>query len=381
MRSLEDELREAYRSVTGTVREQDLPGLYERRARCRRRSRFSAFAPLAAAAAVVVAVGFGLVMPGLHSSAPGRLAAPTAIPATPRTTPPFMIIVNTPNARRPLAVVSAATGRTTATVAVPRKGTGMVRRGTHRERHQVHSCGHAAARRPVQPHLPVHADPVGQRDARLLPEAVDCPRRARGDRLAECSARTAAPWPSSRPHAAARISRSGSIRGGRMKTWREPYPLFADDLSLSARGASSGTPSPPSPAGGASARAGHRLGTGQRDRGQHDRVHLPCCWPRALNSPSAPRTSPRCTFPGLRTARDTFHLAGYRIGGGGVHGTLFSRTMPGEMVSLAGGQVLPRTRGFPSHLADPVTGKATRIRTAWTNAWGIFWLRPRPPAP
>ena len=28
----------------------------------------------------------------------------------------------------------------------------------------------------------------------------------------------------------------GIIRGGRTKTWREPYPLFADDLSLSAAG-------------------------------------------------------------------------------------------------------------------------------------------------
>ena len=184
MRSLEDELREAYRSVTGTVREQDLPGLYERRARCRRRSRFSAFAPLAAAAAVVVAVGFGLVMPGLLS-APGWLAAPTAIPATPRTTPPFMIIVNTPNARRPLAVVSAATGRTTATVAVPRKGTvwfdvaptasgtrfivaATLLRGGLCNPTYLYTLTLLASGMPG------------------LPEAVDCPRRARGDRLAEC---------------------------------------------------------------------------------------------------------------------------------------------------------------------------------------------------
>ncbi len=57
MRSLEDELREAYRAVTETVREEDLPGLYERRTRRRRRDRFSAFAPLAAAAAVVAPGG------------------------------------------------------------------------------------------------------------------------------------------------------------------------------------------------------------------------------------------------------------------------------------------------------------------------------------
>ena len=57
------------------------------------------------------------------------------------------------------------------------------------------------------------------------------------------------------------------------------------------------------------------------------------------------------------TARDTFHLAGYRIGGGGVHGTLFSRTMPGEMVSLAGGQVLVWDPGVSLYLADPVPGR------------------------
>jgi hypothetical protein len=47
--------------------------------------------------------------------------------------------------------------------------------------------------------------------------------------------------------------------------------------------------------------------------------------------------------------------------------------MPGEMVSLAGGQVLVWDPGVSLYLVDPVTGKATRIRTAWTNAWGIFW--------
>jgi hypothetical protein len=73
------------------------------------------------------------------------------------------------------------------------------------------------------------------------------------------------------------------------------------------------------------------------------------------------------------TGRDTFHLAGYRIGVGGVQGTLFSRTMSGEMISLAGNQVLVWNPGVTLYLVDPVTGKATRIRTAWTNAWGIFW--------
>ena len=294
MRSLEDELREAYRSVTGTVREQDLPGLYQRRARCRRRSRFSAFAPLAAAAAVVVAVGFGLVMPGLLS-APGRLAAPTAIPATPRTTPPFMIIVNTPNARRPLAVVSAATGRTTATVAVPRKGTvwfdvaptasgtrfivaaTLLRGGlcnpTYLYTLTLLASGMPASLRPWTVPV-VHAE-IGSLSA-----------SADGGTLA--FVQTACRGPD---------QQIGIIRGGRMKTWREPYPLFADDLSRRPAEASSGMPSPPSPAGAREC----ACWTPARHRAARPRPARSCTPTLLLAArpqlPSA-RTSPRCTFPG-----------------------------------------------------------------------------------
>jgi len=75
--SLEDELRELYRAVTETIREEDLPGLFEPRARTRRRSWSGAFAPLAAAVAVVVAIGLGVAVPKLVS-APGRLAPPAS---------------------------------------------------------------------------------------------------------------------------------------------------------------------------------------------------------------------------------------------------------------------------------------------------------------
>jgi hypothetical protein len=68
------------------------------------------------------------------------------------------------------------------------------------------------------------------------------------------------------------------------------------------------------------------------------------------------------------TGRDTFHLAGHRIGAG-VQGTLFSRSMRGEMISRAGGQVLVWDPWVSLYLVDPVTGKATRLRTVWTNAW------------
>jgi hypothetical protein len=89
VKNLEDELRELYREVTETIREEDLPGLYEPRARTSRRSWFGAFAPLAAAGAVVVAIGLGVAVPKLVSaasrSAPG---APAAALHSPRPTLP-----------------------------------------------------------------------------------------------------------------------------------------------------------------------------------------------------------------------------------------------------------------------------------------------------
>ncbi|HYB16139.1 MAG TPA: hypothetical protein VEF71_11795 [Streptosporangiaceae bacterium] len=77
MTSLEDRLRDAYRAVTDTVREDELPGLHDKRARNRRRGRFGAFAPLAAAATVVVAIVASVAVPKLANS-PGRLANPVS---------------------------------------------------------------------------------------------------------------------------------------------------------------------------------------------------------------------------------------------------------------------------------------------------------------
>jgi hypothetical protein len=77
MISLEDRLRDAYRAVTDTVREDELAGLYAKRARNRRRGRLSAFAPLAAAATVLVAIVAGVAVPKLASS-PVRPANPAS---------------------------------------------------------------------------------------------------------------------------------------------------------------------------------------------------------------------------------------------------------------------------------------------------------------
>ena len=124
MTSLEDRLRDAYRTVTDTVREDELPGLDGRRARTRRRrSRFSTFAPLAAAAAVVVAIVASVAVPKwVGSPSPPATPATPSPSAIPAGTPPFVVIMNKPDGRGylgPLVVVSAATGRVTGTVPEP----------------------------------------------------------------------------------------------------------------------------------------------------------------------------------------------------------------------------------------------------------------------
>jgi hypothetical protein len=371
MTSLEDELREVYRAVTDTVREQDLPGLYDQRSRRRRRNRFSAFAPLAAAAAVVVAVGAGLVVPELLR-APGRPAAPatpTAIPATAGTTPPFMIIVNTPNARRPLVVVSAATGRTTGTVAVPRKDTAWFDvaptasgtrfvvaatplRGGLCNPTYLYTLTLSARGMPIS--LRPWTVPVVRAEIGSLSASAD------GGTLAFAQSACRGP-----------DQQIGIIRGGRITTWREPYPLFADDLSLSASGSKLGYTESTVAGQGARVRV---LDTSSAPGNATAASAIVYTYPAGGRAPSA-AIGPDFTtmYVGWLTGRDTFHLAGYRIGAGRVQGTLFIRTMRGEFVSLAGGQVLVWNPGITLYLVDPVTGKATRIRTAWTNAWGIFW--------
>jgi len=106
VKSLEDELRELYRAVTETIREEDLPELFEPRARTRRRSWFGAFAPLAAAVAVVIAIGLGVAVPKLVS-APGRQArtaspiAPSSFAAAPAPTATSPVRAPAPHSTRP----------------------------------------------------------------------------------------------------------------------------------------------------------------------------------------------------------------------------------------------------------------------------------------
>jgi hypothetical protein len=159
------------------------------------------------------------------------------------------------------------------------------------------------------------------------------------------------------------------IRDGRMKTWPEPYPLFAQDLSLSADGTKLGYAERTIVGQGARVRV---LDTGSAPGNATLTSTIVYTFPlRGRANSSVIGSDFTAMYVGWLTGSDTFHLAGYRIGGG-VQGTLFSRTIPGETISMAGTQVLVWDPGVALSLVDPVTGQATRIRTAWLNAWGIF---------
>jgi hypothetical protein len=373
--SLEDGLRDVYRAVTDTVREEDLPGLYERRVRSAPGSTIWAarrwlgtVAPLAAAVAVLVAIGIAVALPKLVRSHGGPAAS--AAPAAPVSTPPFVVVLNQPDYRVPLDVESAATGRTTAKVLEPRKDTvwvdaeatgspttfvlaaGLLRGGlcnpTYLYTLTLSASGAAASLRPF-------TDPV------VPAEIVSLAASADGRTVAFAADECRSP-----------NQEIGIIRGDRVKTWQETYPLTVDSLSLSADGSVLGYVEGP-------------IGYG------HDWVRLLDTSSASGNATAASKmvyTYPsdgRATFftfgadsttlyVSWLTGWDTFHLTGYRVGPGGLQGRLFSRTMPdGLSLSRAGSQVLVLDPSVAAYLVDPVTGKATRIRLRWLGAWGIAW--------
>ena len=378
MRNLEDELRDLYRAVTDTVREEDLPGLYEQRARPPGRrfrlGRFSAFAPLAAAAAVVAAIGAGFAVPRLVNS---PAASASAAPATSSAAvgsfappPPFMVIINTPNAQRPLVVVSAATGRTTATVPVPRKGTAWFDVVP-----SVNDTTFIAAATPLRGGLcnPTYLYTLtlsaSGKQVSVRPWTTPVVPAEIGSLSASADGRTLA---FAETTCRGPDQKIGITRDGKTKTWQEPYPLFARDLTLSADGSKLGYTE--YAVEGQSARV-RVLDTGAAPGSATAASAIVYTYPAASRAPAAVISADFTTlYVSWLTAKDSFHLAGYRIGPGGVRGTLFRRTTPGGLeISLAGGQVLVWNPGVSLYLVDPVTGKATRVRTAWVNAWGIVW--------
>jgi hypothetical protein len=371
--SLEDRLREAYGAVTDPVREDDLPGLYPRH-RTRRRARFGAFAPLAAAAAVVAAIGIAVAVPRLASS-PGRPAVPAA-PGAEAAAPPFALILNRPDSRGdqgPLVVVSAATGRVTGRVPDPRRGTtwydaAPAGSGTRFVLAATPARGGGLCKPTYLYTLTLSASGAS---ASLTPWTVPVVHAEIGSIAASADGSTVAfaAAPCHSPD-----QQIGVIRGQTVKTWQEPALLSADSLSLSADGSALGYAE--SGAGQGTVRV---LDTRSAAGSATAASKIVYTYPIGARAPSVTLGAAGTTMyvywmTGPGGLHLTGTLAGYRIGPGGVQGTLFRRTMPaGLSVSRAGGQVLAWGQGVALYLADPVTGKATRVRAAWTDSWQIFW--------
>jgi hypothetical protein len=363
MTSLEDRLREAYRAVTDKVREDELPGLDGRGARTRRRRRFSAFAPLAAAAAVVVVIVASVAVPKLANS-PGRSAGP-AVPGPGAGTPPFVLIMNKADAHGnvgPLVIVSAATGRVTGTVPAPRRGTtwsdvaltgsattfvaeatparGGLCNPSYLYTLTLSASGALASLKPW-------TDPVVPLEITSIAASAD------GGALAFVY------YPCRGGY-----QEIGFIRGKTMKTWQQPAG-FAGFLSLSGDGSMLGyggtawlldTLSAP----GSAAAASKIMYTYPADGRE----------PVAAFGPDG-----TTMYVSWITGWDTLHLAGFRIGPGGVQRTLFRRTLPGGVsVSWAGSQLLVWDPRVAVYRVDPLTGTAEKLHgEAWTGSWGIYW--------
>jgi hypothetical protein len=372
MTNLEDELREMYRVVTGAIREEDLPGLYDRNVRRPNRARFGALAPLAAAVAVVVAIAVAVAVPKLASSPaqPAASAAPAAVP-------PFAIVLGKPDGRGdrgPLKVVSVATGRITGQVPEPvpdatwfdvattGSGTRFVAaastlRGglcnpTYLYTLTLSARGAVVSLRP-------YADPVVNAEIGPIAASAD------GGTLAFVQNVCRGP-----------DQQIGIIRGGKVrKTWREPYPLQTDNLSLSADGRqilyTDGKINQ-----GAEVRM---LDTTAAAGNAAAESTVLFSYPAGIRAPTAVIGADPATFYVFWLAGPNgFHLtrtlAGFRIGPGGTRDTLFRRTMPaGEFVSRAGRQVLVWDPSVALYLVDPGTGKATRVQGKWTDAWQVIW--------
>jgi hypothetical protein len=375
MSNLENELRELYRAVTDTVREEELPGLHEKRSRPRRGRWFGAFVPLAAAAAVVVAIGIGVAVPKLASSPSRTPASATALPGTRGSfapPPPFMIVLRTPSDPRPLLVVSAATGRTTAEVPVPRADTAWVdaevtgsdttfvlaatpNRGGLCNPTYLYTLTLAASGKVVS--LRPWTEPVVKAELLSMSASAD------GRTLAFVADRCSGP-----------DQEIGIIRGRAAKTWRESYP-YVYNGGLSVSGDGSKLVYTDSPAGPQHVRV-RVLDTGSKPGDAHAASTVVYSYPFPAARAPGVAVSPDFTrmYVSWLTGRDSFHLAGYRIGAGGLQGPLFRlNTSSGLVISMAGGEVMDWNPGVSLYLVNPVTGKAARIRTPWVNAWGITW--------
>jgi hypothetical protein len=126
---LEDRVRDAYQSAARTVQPQTLQRTSPLLAAgsVPRSRRIKAFVPIAAAMAVIVAIGVSVALPRLLSGATGSSrnpATPGISAPAPGSYPPFRVVVtvNDDNRESKLLVESAATGHVVSTLAPPWQG-------------------------------------------------------------------------------------------------------------------------------------------------------------------------------------------------------------------------------------------------------------------
>lgn len=377
MNDLEYRLRDMYRAVTETIREDDVPYLFEQ-PRSRPRGRFIAFAPLAAAVAVVITVAVAVTVPSLV-----RSAAPPSIPTSHRGVtaglPPYMVEFDETSDRGPfggpVVVVSAETGRIIGHVPPPSKGgawftavpTGnpttfllaatpdhLGCTDTYLYRLTLSADGKPAALTPL-------ADPVLH--GNVFPSAVSADGGTIAFDADSCGGK--------------RDQVIGIIRGRTMKTWRVPRPGYAISLSLTADGSElsyvvmSGLHDHPTPQVhllGTTAPSGMAAAASRVVYTYPDRDAVP---PLAVIGPDGTTLYVVAVWGG-----DGVHLngllAGYRIGGG----KLFEWTLRGPLtdVSLdwADGKLValvPEGR----YIVDPMTRKATKYTALPLDVYHIAW--------
>jgi len=123
---LEDRVRDAYQSAARTVQPQTLrrPSPMLAAGSVPRPRRMNAFAPIAAAMAVIVVIAASAALPRLLTGASRNPAAPGISAPGPGHYPPFRVVVTTnhDNRESKLLVESAATGHAVSTLAPPWQG-------------------------------------------------------------------------------------------------------------------------------------------------------------------------------------------------------------------------------------------------------------------
>ena len=125
---LDDRLRDAFRAAVdtvqpGTIKPEVLIGAPVRTS-SRRRKRITMFAPLTAAAAVVLAIGTALAIPHLGSATDRTATTPAAsTPAASGEQPPFILMQDVVGPPNPYEVRSAVTGKLIEILDPPRPGT------------------------------------------------------------------------------------------------------------------------------------------------------------------------------------------------------------------------------------------------------------------